>query len=168
MSLSVVVPAYNEEDRLPAMLREAVAYLEKRRKEQSDFSWEILLVDDGSKDETSGLGHEWSQRYGADKIRVLKLSRNRGKGGAVRAGMLRARGSRVLFADADGATKFADVEKLEEKMDAVESGDMGVVCGSRAHLEKDSIGQSIVLNWNFRHVSLNLLLQPRGLCFARS
>ncbi len=139
----MVVPAYNEEDRLPRMLRECLAYLESRRREKRDFSFEVILVDDGSSDATSGLGHEWSARHGADAVRVLTLARNRGKGGAVRAGALRARGEHVLFADADGATKFADLEKLEERMAEVEEGGLGVVCGSRAHLEKDSIGERV-------------------------
>ncbi len=77
------------------------------------------------------------------QIRVLTLYRNRGKGGAVRAGMMRARGRLVLFADADGATKFKDLEKLEDRLEAVEDQEgMAIICGSRAHLEKDSIGKT--------------------------
>ncbi len=68
LSLSVIVPAYNEESRLPKMLREAVAYLEARQRDKEDFSYEVIIVDDGSADQTSGLGHEWSQRYGSQKV----------------------------------------------------------------------------------------------------
>nr|ADD24294.1 Dolichyl-phosphate beta-glucosyltransferase [Lepeophtheirus salmonis] len=66
----------------------------------------------------------------------LPSKKNRGKGGAVRMGVLRARGRNILFVDADGATKFSDLEKLEASMKS-EKGDL--ICGSRAHLETDSI-----------------------------
>ena len=72
----------------------------------------------------------------------LVLAKNLGKGGAVRRGALVARGSQVLFADADGATKFSDISKLEEKLRNIKNcNNDGLVCGSRAHLEKDSIAQ---------------------------
>ena len=60
----------------------------------------------------------------------------------MRRGALVARGSKVLFADADGATKFADIWKMEEKLQNIkDSNNHGLVCGSRAHLEKESIAQ---------------------------
>ncbi|XP_059088638.1 dolichyl-phosphate beta-glucosyltransferase-like [Tigriopus californicus] len=141
IDLSVIVPAYNEENRLNAMMDEATQYLDARQKAQKSFQYEIIIVDDGSKDCTSTLGRKWSSKLGPDKVRVLTLARNRGKGGAVRMGMFRCRGRRCLFADADGATQFSELEKLESKLSAIQSaheGD-GIVCGSRAHMEKDSI-----------------------------
>ena len=86
VSLSVIVPAYNEELRLPKMLDECLEFLEKRK-----TSYEVIIVDDGSKDETSATGLKYVERWGSDKVRVLSLAKNRGKGGAVRMGMLRAR-----------------------------------------------------------------------------
>lgn len=134
VNLSVIVPAYNEELRLPKMLDECLEFLEKRK-----TSYEVIIVDDGSKDATSETGLKYVERRGSDKVRVLTLARNRGKGGAVRMGMLRARGDNLLFADADGATTFADLVKLERVLEELNKDGEGLVCGSRAHLEQDSI-----------------------------
>ncbi|XP_069131347.1 dolichyl-phosphate beta-glucosyltransferase-like isoform X2 [Argopecten irradians] len=143
VDLTVVVPAYNEEERLPAMMNEAIDYLEERQKMTPSFSYEILVVDDGSKDKTTATGHLYSSKYGVDKVRVLTLEKNRGKGGAVRLGMFSARGKLLLFADADGASQFKDYRKLETEMLKINknSNNLAVVCGSRAHLEKDAIAE---------------------------
>eukprot|EP00002_Diphylleia_rotans_P012430 TRINITY_DN2430_c0_g1_i4.p1 TRINITY_DN2430_c0_g1~~TRINITY_DN2430_c0_g1_i4.p1 ORF type:complete len:204 (-),score=36.97 TRINITY_DN2430_c0_g1_i4:566-1177(-) len=77
---------------------------------------------------------KFSHKHGVDVVRVLKLKKNCGKGGAVQRGAFCARGQRILFADADGATKFSDVDALEKKMDEIEEKGLGVVVGSRAHL----------------------------------
>ncbi len=142
--LSVVVPAYNEESRLPIMLKECVSFLEERLQRDPAATYEVIVVDDGSEDKTTEVALQWSERVGSDKLRVLTLNKNRGKGGAVRMGMLRTRGRRLLFADADGATQFKDLEKLESVLEQLlESGqeDRVIVCGSRAHLERDSIAK---------------------------
>lgn len=142
VDLSVIVPAYNEEERLPAMLNEALEYLEDRKCSSPSFTYEIIIVDDGSKDATTETAIIYVEKYGSDKVRVLKASRNRGKGGAVRLGMFSARGVNLLFADADGATTFRDIERLEKeiKSQAVTEGagdesSEKIVCGSRAHLQ---------------------------------
>uniref|UniRef100_A0A672YPG6 dolichyl-phosphate beta-glucosyltransferase n=1 Tax=Sphaeramia orbicularis TaxID=375764 RepID=A0A672YPG6_9TELE len=103
--LSVVIPAYNEELRMPVMLDEAMGYLENRQKQNPSFTYEVIVVDDGSKDKTTEVAMQYTRKYGADKVRVLTLVKNRGKGGAVR-------------------------------MD-----NLAISCGSRAHLEKDSVAQ---------------------------
>ena len=121
------------------MLDECIKYLESREKKEKSLSYEIIIVDDGSKDKTTQVGLKYCESLGSQKLRVLTLEQNRGKGGAVRMGMLRARGRRLLFADADGASKFKDIEKLEHKLDDIESNGEGLVCGSRAHLEENSI-----------------------------
>lgn len=140
LSLSVIVPAYNEESRLPIMLDECMQYLECRYKDHSNFSYEVIIVDDGSSDETTKVALKYSKEYGSEKLRVLTLIKNRGKGGAVRFGMLSARGRKLLFADADGATKFSDIEKLEKEMlTQLVNNPKSVVIGSRAHLEKQAI-----------------------------
>lgn len=89
------------------------------QKTNPGFTYEVIIVDDGSKDHTSSVALRYGLTYGSDKVRVLTLVKNRGKGGAVRLGMLSARGKRLLFADADGATKFADLDKLEEVADSL-------------------------------------------------
>lgn len=141
--LSVVVPSYNEEKRLPVMMDEALNYLEKRQKHDCMFTYEMIVVDDGSEDHTSKVALRYSQRYGSDKVRVIRLAQNRGKGGAVRMGVLNSRGEKILMADADGATKFPDVEKLEKGLSDLQPWpeQMAIACGSRAHLEKESIAQ---------------------------
>ena len=132
VNLSVVIPAYNEEERLPIMLDETLSFLEEEGQ-----SYEVIVVDDGSADGTSETAKVYKQKLG-NKLRVLTLKKNRGKGGAVRIGVLAARGERILFADADGATTFSQINKLRTKMAET---DADIVCGSRAHLEKESIAQ---------------------------
>ncbi|XP_061595346.1 dolichyl-phosphate beta-glucosyltransferase-like [Cololabis saira] len=141
--LSVVIPAYNEELRMPVMLDEAMEYLEKRQKQNPSFTYEVIVVDDGSKDKTTEVALRYTRKYSADKIRVLTLVQNRGKGGAVRMGTLSSRGKFILMADADGATRFCDVEKVEAGLKDLNPGpeNLAISCGSRAHLEKDSVAQ---------------------------
>lgn len=143
VELSVIVPAYNEEERLPMMMDEALEYLEERKKKLKSFTYEVIVVNDGSKDKTTQTAQSYCNKYGSDKIRVLTLAKNRGKGGAIRLGMFSARGRYLLFADADGASKFSDFTKLENEMKNMkkDSSNRAVVCGSRAHLEEESIAQ---------------------------
>lgn len=129
INLSVIVPAYNECERLPAMLDEALRVL-VNRSSNAPFTFEIIVVDDGSRDSTAEVAHGYTVRYGAERVRVLRLERNQGKGAAVRKGVLAARGARVLMADADGATVFAEVSRLEEA-----AGHADVAIGSRTHLK---------------------------------
>ncbi|XP_077447624.1 dolichyl-phosphate beta-glucosyltransferase [Stigmatopora argus] len=165
VELSVVVPAYNEELRLPVMLDEAMEYLESRRKRRASFSYEVIVVDDGSKDETAQVASRYTERYGADKVRVLTLVKNRGKGGAVRMGALSSRGRLILMADADGATKFADLEKVEEGLRQLspKPDNMAVSCGSRAHLEQDALAQRSLfrnfLMWGFHFLVWSLCVR---------
>ncbi|KAM9846639.1 dolichyl-phosphate beta-glucosyltransferase [Aulostomus maculatus] len=143
LDLSVVIPAYNEELRMPVMLDEAMEYLENRQKQTRSFTYEVIVVDDGSKDKTTEVALQYTRKYGADKVRVLTLVKNRGKGGAVRMGTLSSRGKLILMADADGATKFADIEKVEAGLNDLspKPENMAISCGSRAHLEKESVAQ---------------------------
>lgn len=139
--LSVIVPAYNEEERLPIMMEETLGYLEKREKESKDFTYEIIVVSDGSKDRTGELVLGYSQKYGSDKVRLLDLKVNQGKGGAVQQGMLNARGKYLLMVDADGATEFADFDKVEKELLRVEKDGHGIAVGSRAHLQEESVAK---------------------------
>nr|CAD7257078.1 unnamed protein product [Timema shepardi] len=150
--LSVIIPAFDEETRLPPMLDECLEYLEGRK---SGFKYEVIVVSDGSRDATVEVARKYTSKYGADVVRVLELTTNRGKGGAVRLGMLNARGAVVLFADADGATKFSDLSKLETSLKdllqedylskpEVVANKLAIVCGSRAHLEDEAIASRSV------------------------
>ena len=119
--LSVVIPAFNEAARLPSYLDEVVAFLEGRAE-----GYEIVVVDEGSTDATVAAVR--AAAGGNPALRVLPLGRNRGKGAAVRAGMLAATGGVRLFTDADGATPIAELKRLEP---ALATG-ADIVIGSRA------------------------------------
>lgn len=108
---SVVIPAYNEEDRLADPLLETLFYL----RSESD-GCEILVVDDGSSDGTSEVVRGITEDF--PEVRLLRLPANRGKGFAVRTGVMNSVGRFVLFADADGATPIEDVKRLRDRLDA--------------------------------------------------
>jgi len=84
VDISVIIPAYNEQERLPLMLDDALNELLNKQKREPNFTFELLIVDDGSKDKTTETAQSYSKKYSNDTIRVLKLLKNRGKGGAVR------------------------------------------------------------------------------------
>jgi dolichyl-phosphate beta-glucosyltransferase len=104
-SLSVVVPAYNEEDRLGGSLSTIWTYLH----DQFD-DFELIVIDDGSCDGTAAIV-EWIAREHSE-VRLISYQPNRGKGYAVRVGILQARGEMVLFSDADLSTPIEEVESL--------------------------------------------------------
>jgi glycosyltransferase involved in cell wall biosynthesis len=126
-ALSVVIPAYNEEKRLPPSLERMVEYLAR-----SQFSpTEIVVVDDGSSDDTAGAVRLASERLGREGLTILLLENpgNRGKGYSVRHGMLQARHEWALFSDADLSAPIEEVEKL---VDAAQRGPHDGAIGSRA------------------------------------
>jgi len=92
--LSIVLPAYNEAARLPATLAGWHAHLTTR-----PYRWEIVVSDDGSTDDTAALAEAFADSHPG--VRVVRMGQNRGKGGAVRHGMLAAVGDVILYADAD-------------------------------------------------------------------
>jgi len=145
VTLSCIIPAYNEVERIGVMLEETLTFLQARARADPTFTYECIVVDDGSKDGTAKLVQDnWVSQYGADRIRVLKLSVNQGKGGAVQQGMLHARGERLLMVDADGATRFSDLTKLEEALARIAGDDFsghGVAVGSRKLLQSDAVAQ---------------------------
>jgi len=109
-SLSVVVPAYNEARRIADSLDRLVAHLAPR-----PAPFEILVVDDGSIDRTA----EIVEAHTASEIRLLRQPRNRGKGAAVRRGVLSSVMSRVLLCDADLSTPIEELDRLEQFIDSV-------------------------------------------------
>lgn len=104
-SVSVVIPAYNEESRLPATVEEIHRFLTEK-----DYDAEIVVVDDGSRDRTRAVAEAMARRL--PLLRVIGEPVNRGKGYAVRTGMLAARGGAVLFSDADQSTPIRCLERL--------------------------------------------------------
>jgi glycosyltransferase involved in cell wall biosynthesis len=129
-SISIIIPAYNEQVRLPETLRRVELYL-------SESNWnfhEILVVDDGSTDGTAEAALAFAAS--SANIRVLRNPGNRGKGYSVRHGMLEARGEWRLFSDADLS---APIEELEKLWCAVLPGKDEIAIGSRA-LDKSLIG----------------------------
>ena len=131
---SLVVPAYNEEKRITSMLDETIEYLKRRQQENSDFTWEIIVVDDGSKDNTANLVINYANQY--PEVRLLRQPKNMGKGAAVQAGCLHSRGEIILMVDADGATKIDEFGELEKKiLELKRINKEAIVVGSRAHLE---------------------------------
>ena len=127
MRLSVVIPAFNEAERLPSTLKEAGAWLDAHL--AGDY--ELVVVDDGSTDDTAEVVREWMEKN--PHIRLLVQPHNRGKGAAVRRGMLEAQGDTRLFMDADHSTHVNEVEKVFAAMD----GGADVVIASRQHPDSD-------------------------------
>lgn len=128
--------------------------------ESKSTGWEILIVSDGSTDRTEQVALDFAKKHQSGSIRVVTLVRNRGKGGAVTHGMRHVRGEYVVFADADGASKFNDLGKLVAACSsAKDARGRAVAVGSRAHL----VGSEAVVKRsrlrNFLMHSFHLLLR---------
>ncbi|CAN8102262.1 unnamed protein product [Discula destructiva] len=104
--------------------------------EKAVSGYEILIVDDGSKDRTVQVALEFSRKHELhDILRIVKLAKNRGKGGAVTHGFRHVRGAYIVFADADGASRFSDLGNLIEGCeDVVDASKRGIAIGSRGHM----------------------------------
>ncbi len=124
-SISIIIPAYNEEKRLPSTLKMVKAYLDRT---PWDFC-EVVVVDDGSRDGTVRVAESAG-------VRVLRNPGNRGKGYTVRHGMMEARGEWALFTDADLSSPIEELAKL---WDAVERSSAQGAIGSRA-LDRKLVG----------------------------
>jgi dolichyl-phosphate beta-glucosyltransferase len=124
--LSVVIPAYNEEQRLQSSLERVLTYLDRQ-----PFSSEILVVDDGSTDQTATIARRYAGEHA--RVRILRYTPNRGKGHAVRVGMSEADGQLMLLCDADLSTPIEELEKLISFLD----DGYDVVIGSRALPDSD-------------------------------
>lgn len=126
MFLSVIVPAYNEEKRIPETLKKVRDYLSRQ-----DYDWEVLIVNDGSKDGTGKVVREVIKDW--QNFRLIDNELNKGKGGVVKQGMLEAKGDWRLFMDADNSTDISEIEKLWPFKEGHD-----IIIGSR-YLNKDSI-----------------------------
>ncbi len=131
-SLSIIVPAYNEARRLGKSLQTILQYMDEHVRDG-----ELIVVDDGSKDNTTQVAEDaFASIRHKVPARVIRNSPNRGKGHAVRTGLLAARGHTALFSDADLSTPITETPKL---VLPIEKGTCDVVFGSRA-LDRSLIG----------------------------
>ena len=120
--LSIIIPAFNEERRLPQTVEAIRGYLAAR-----PMRAEVIIVDDGSTDGTAALVTSYHERY--PFVRLLSNGRNRGKGFSVRHGMREARSEFALFTDADLSAPIEEADKL---LEALRNGGYDVAIGSRA------------------------------------
>ena len=144
-NLSIIIPAFNEERRLPKTLDRVVAYLQTNPDRA-----EVIVVDDGSTDATARIVREYSQKYPA--LRLVSNGGNRGKGFSVRHGMLEACGDIALFSDADLSTPIEEAGKL---LAAVRDQGYDAAIGSRA------VDRSLI------EVHQSPIREQAGICFNR-
>lgn len=131
LPLSIIIPAYNEAERLGESLKTVIAFLKNNR-----IDAEIIVVDDGSTDATARIADEIFQKSPEISARTIRYEQNRGKGYAVRLGLEAARGEIALFSDADLSTPIEELTKLVEP---IRAGESDVTFGSRA-LDRSLIG----------------------------
>src|SRR3989338_9473308 len=146
--LSIVIPAYNEEKRLPEALNRMLSYLKKRKLKN-----EIIIVADKSKDRTLEVVKDYSKRY--KNIRYIYNPKKQGKGYAIKKGILASKGSLVLFADADASTPITELDGFLLK---IKEYDM--VIGSREHkgsVVKKKLISRVILG-NLGNILLRLFL----------
>ncbi|PIR69318.1 MAG: hypothetical protein COU47_03815 [Candidatus Niyogibacteria bacterium CG10_big_fil_rev_8_21_14_0_10_46_36] len=132
MYLSIIIPAYNEEKRLPKTLRETADYLK-----QKSYNYEIIVVSSKSTDNTVGVVE--SMKKDVPHLNVINVPVNRGKGDSVRVGMLAASGKIRLFMDADNATDISHFEKMRPLFD---DGYEVVIC-SREERDAEGATQAV-------------------------
>jgi dolichyl-phosphate beta-glucosyltransferase len=135
-TLSVIVPAYNEERGLPGTLRSLTGFLEGKT-----WNWEVRVVDDGSADGTRQVVEQFSR---IDSRVVLQAEPHRGKGGAVRAGMLASRAAYRFMCDADLSMPVREIDRFMPPA----LGDVDIAIGSREGIGARRVGEPL-----FRHLA---------------
>src|SRR3990170_5983554 len=127
--MSIVIPAYNEEKRIRGSLSETCTYMSG-----SGMDYEVIVVDDGSSDGTSRIVESMVTDF--PKVRLVRYEKNRGKGHALRTGVLVTKGDFVLVMDADLSTPMEELRKL---MPYLSEGGFDIAIGSRALALSDII-----------------------------
>lgn len=127
IDLSIVIPAYNEQWRIPTTLIDIIDYIDENK-----INAEVIVVDDGSSDATCEVVRKFERIRPC--VRLLRIPKNNGKGHAVRSGVLNAYGKLVLFTDADGSTPISELRRLTH---AIDNG-ADVAIGSRALVSEDT------------------------------
>ncbi len=130
-ALSIIIPAFEETGRLDGSVREILSYIESE-----NLNAEVIIVDDGSKDKTAERGELACADFPAIPTKVIRYEENRGKGFAVKTGLLAAKGDVALFTDADLSTPIDELPKLVKP---IVDGEFDVTFGSRA-LDRTLIG----------------------------
>jgi dolichyl-phosphate beta-glucosyltransferase len=129
--VSIIVPAYEEEERLGDSIRKILAYVG-----ENDIGAELIVVDDGSRDRTADVAKEVCGEFENAVTQVIRYATNRGKGFAVKTGLLASSADIALFSDADLSTPIEEMHKL---IDPIAAGEYDVTFGSRA-LDRTLIG----------------------------
>jgi len=117
--VSIIVPLYNEEKRCKAFLSDLMAFSKNVK------SYEIIFVNDGSADQTLNMIHAVAKKN--KQVRIISYSRNKGKGHAVRQGVLASKGEKIIFIDADGSTHPGEITGMLKSLDSYD-----VVVGTRS------------------------------------
>ena len=123
-ALSIVIPAYDEEARLGDSVKKVLAFIERDK-----LSAELVIVDDGSQDRTAEVGEKACAEFPDLQTKVIRYEQNRGKGYAVKIGLLAAEADICVFSDADLSTPIEEMEKLVKP---IRDGEYDVTFGSRA------------------------------------
>ena len=129
--VSIIIPAFEEQDRLGDSVRKILHYIETEK-----LSAELIVVDDGSQDKTAEIARETCAEFSKIQTKVIRYEKNRGKGFAVKTGLLAAGSDIALFSDADLSTPIDELPKLVEP---IQKGEFDVTFGSRA-LDRTLIG----------------------------
>ena len=137
--LSVIIPAYNEGERIIKTLKIISSYLQKQ-----PYSWEILVVNDGSKDNTAEVVRDFTLEV--PNLQLIDRKENRGKGYTVSQGMLTARGKVRLFTDADNSTDISYFEKMRPFFDK----GYDIVISTRDSKDAEGAGQDVSQAWHKR------------------
>jgi glycosyltransferase involved in cell wall biosynthesis len=130
-AISIVIPAFEEQDRLGDSIAKILAYIEK-----TELVAELIVVDDGSRDKTAEIAENACAEFPPSSAKVIRYEQNRGKGFAVKTGLLASEADIALFSDADLSTPIEELPKLVEP---ITRGEYDVTIGSRA-LDRSLIG----------------------------